>query len=118
MHDGETGAYGEAWLKAVMSAPLGQLQGPIQARGGFSLFRVLEREERSYYSLENPRIRRSVERALMESRERTLFNGLLERLLTQHTDKIEVFERNLAAWEDEYRQLEAALYRSASAEGE
>jgi hypothetical protein len=54
----------------------------------------------------------------MESRERTLFNGLLERLLTQHTDKIEVFERNLAAWEDEYRQLEAALYRSASAEGE
>lgn len=113
VHDGETGAYGEAWLKAVMSAPLGQLQGPIQARGGFSLFRVLEREERSYYSLENPRIRRSVERALMESRERTLFNGLLERLLTQHTDKIEVFERNLAAWEDEYRQLEAAPYRPA-----
>jgi parvulin-like peptidyl-prolyl isomerase len=109
VHDGETGAYGEAWLKAVMSAPLDQLQGPIQARGGFSLFRVLEREVRSYYSLENPRIRRSVQRALMESRERILFNELLERLLTQHAGKIEVFDRNLAAWEDEYRQQDGAL---------
>lgn len=109
VHDGETGVYGEAWLKAVMSAPLDQLQGPIQAQGGFSLFKVLEREQRSFYSLENPRIRRSVERALMESRERTLFNELLERLLTQHASKIEVYERNLAAWEEEYLQQDGAL---------
>lgn len=104
VHDSETGAYGEEWLKAVMGAPLGELQGPIKTRDGFSLFRVLEREERSYYTLENPRIRKSVRRALVESRERSLFNEFVQRLLTQHADRIEVFDRNLAAWEDERTQ--------------
>ena len=100
VHDSETGIYGEEWLRAVMSAPLGQLQGPIKGRDGFSLFKVLEREERSYYTLQNPGIRRSVRRALVESRERTSFNEFVQRLLTQHVDQIEVFERNLAAWEE------------------
>ncbi len=104
VHDSETGAYGEEWLKAVMSAPLNELQGPIKGRDGFSLFRVLEREERSYYTLENPRIRRSVRRALVESRERTSFNEFVQELLTQHADRIEVFDRNLAAWENERGQ--------------
>ncbi|MBT6147182.1 MAG: hypothetical protein HN712_12955 [Gemmatimonadetes bacterium] len=104
VHDSETGAYGEEWLKAVMSAPLGELQGPIKGSDGFSLFKVLEREQRSYYTLENPRILKSVRRALMESRERTSFNEFVERLRTQHADRIEVFDRNLAAWEDERRQ--------------
>ena len=42
---------GEAWMNAVMNAELGQLQGPIQARGGYSIFRVIERWPEIYYGL-------------------------------------------------------------------
>ena len=35
-------------MNAVMNAELNQLQGPIQTRGGYSIFRVVERYPEIY----------------------------------------------------------------------
>jgi len=101
VHDVETVVYGEAWLKAVMRAPLEELQGPIQSRGGYSVFRVLERQARQPYSLENPRIRKTVRREVVESQERELFNRFLTQLRSQYSDQVETFPDNLDHWVDE-----------------
>ena len=108
VHDIETRLYGEAWLKAVMSAPLEELQGPIKTKGGFSLFKVLEREEAGYYTLENPQIRKTVNRDVKAAKERTLFNDFLKRLQRKYAEQIEVFEGNLARWEAQREELESA----------
>ena len=58
--------FGEAWLNAVMNAPLNELQGPVESKGGFSLFKVLERWPRDYFKLENERVRTTLKRELRD----------------------------------------------------
>lgn len=98
VQDVETRQYGEEWLKAVMSAPLNVLQGPVVAKGGYSLFLVLEREEAGFYSMENPHVRKTLNRDVKQAKERALFNELVERLQQKYADRIEVFEDHLEQW--------------------
>ena len=49
-------------MNAVMNAELHQLQGPIQTRGGYSIFRVIERYPEIYHGLELERVRNAVMR--------------------------------------------------------
>jgi peptidyl-prolyl cis-trans isomerase C len=87
--------YGEAWMNAVMNAPLNQVRGPIQTKGGYSVFEVLERYPESFFTLENEAVRRSVTRDVRQRKERKFFNRYLEELRREAADRIEVYEENL-----------------------
>ena len=86
---------GEAWMNAVMNAELHQLQGPIQTRGGHSIFRVIERYPEIYYGLDLARVRNSVERDVRERAEREFFNSYLRDLRQKYAEQIEVHEEHL-----------------------
>ena len=95
---------GEAWMNAVMNAELHQLQGPIQTRGGYSIFRVIERHPEIYYSLELERVRNSVERDVRERIEREFFNSYLRDLRQKYAEQIDVYEEHLRYLDDELVQ--------------
>ena len=86
---------GEAWMNAVMNAELQQLQGPIQTRGGYSIFRVIERYPEVYYGLELERVRNAVERDVRERTEREFFNSYLRDLRQKYAEQIDVHEEHL-----------------------
>ena len=92
---------GETWMSAVMNAELHQLQGPIQTRGGYSIFRVIERHPEIYYSLELERVRNSVERDVRERIEREFFNSYLRDLRQKYAEQIDVYEEHLRYLDDE-----------------
>ena len=95
---------GEAWMNAVMNAELQQLQGPIQTRGGYSIFRVIERYPEIYYGLELERVRNSVERDVRERMEREFFNSYLRDLRQKYAEQIDVHEEHLRYLDDELGQ--------------
>ncbi len=86
---------GEVWMNAVMNAELHQLQGPIQTRGGYSIFRVIERYPEVYHGLELERVRNSVERDVRERMEREFFNSYLRDLRQKYAAQIDVYEEHL-----------------------
>ena len=94
---------GEAWMNAVMNAELNQLQGPIQTRGGYSIFRVIERYPEVYHNLELERVRNSVERDVRERMEREFFNSYLRDLREKYAAQIDVYEEHLRYLDDELR---------------
>ena len=53
-------------MNAVMNAELNQLKGPVQTKGGYSLFKVVERYDEVYHGLDNERVRNSVTRDVRE----------------------------------------------------
>ena len=95
---------GEAWMNAVMNAELNQLQGPIQTRGGYSIFRVIERYPEIYYGLDLARVRNSVERDVRERMEREFFNSYLRDLRQKYAEQIDVYEEHLRYLDDELVQ--------------
>ena len=92
---------GEAWMNAVMNAELQQFQGPIQTRGGYSIFRVIERYPEIYHGLELERVRNSVERDVRERAEREFFNSYLRDLHQKYAEQIDVYEEHLQYLDDE-----------------
>ncbi|MDE2812434.1 MAG: peptidyl-prolyl cis-trans isomerase [Gemmatimonadota bacterium] len=92
---------GEAWMNAVMSAELHQLQGPIQTRGGYSVFRVIERYPEIYHGLELERVRNAVERDVRERNKREFFNSYLRDLRQKYAEQIDVYEEHLRYLDDE-----------------
>ena len=97
--------YGEAWMKAVMNAPLNQVLGPIETRGGYSLFKVLEMYPETFASLEVDKVRRSVARDVRWKKESAHFNRYLEELRQKYADRVEVFEENLQRLEESEAEL-------------
>ena len=95
---------GEAWMNAVMNAELHQLQGPIQTRGGYSIFRVIERYPEIYHGLELERVRNAVERDVRERTEREFFNNYLRDLRQKYAEQIDVHEEHLRYLDDELVQ--------------
>ena len=92
---------GEAWMNAVMNAELHQLQGPIQTRGGYSVFRVIERYPEIYHGLELERVRNAVERDVRERNKREFFNSYLRDLRQKYAEQIDVYEEHLRYLDDE-----------------
>jgi len=88
--------FGSDWLAAALNAPLGELRGPLETRGGYSLFKALEREPESHYPLQG-RVERIVRREVREEREQIAFNEYLYGLREERADQIEVYEQNLEA---------------------
>lgn len=87
--------YGEEWLKAVLKVPLGTLQGPLKCKGGYSVFKVLDRQPESYFGLEQQGVLRSVKREATEEKERQAFNEYLEGLQKSKAGQVEIFEDHL-----------------------
>lgn len=95
---------GEVWMNAVMNAELNQLQGPIQTRGGYSIFRVIERYPEIYHGLELERVRKAVVRDVRERTEREFFNSYLRDLYQKYAEQIDVYEEHLRYLDDELVQ--------------
>lgn len=91
---------GEAWMNAVMQAELGELQGPIQMRGGHSIFRVIERWPETYYDLTLERVRKAVVRDVRERIERESFNRYLRDLRQKYAAQIDIHEERLRYLDD------------------
>ena len=87
--------YGEEWMNAAMNAPLNELQGPVKTKGGYSVFKVLNRYDESFDTLENKWVRGMVVRAVREEKERSIFNIYLEELGKKYADLITVDEENV-----------------------
>ena len=89
--------YGIAWMNYVLNVPIGTLQGPVQAEGGYSLLEVIERVADDYYSLEEYRVRSAVSRDVRQRKERALFNELVSLVRSQRSDEITIFEEHVRA---------------------
>lgn len=89
--------YGEEWLKAVLNVPVGELQGPLRCKGGYSVFKVIERQPESFFGLEQKGVLRAVTREVTEAKERQAFNAFLEDLRRRRAGQVKVFEDHLKA---------------------
>lgn len=87
--------YGEGWLKAVMKVPLGTVQGPLKCKGGYSVFKVLDRQPESYFGLDQQGVLRSVKREVTEEKEREAFNTFVDELRGKQASQVEIFEDHL-----------------------
>ena len=87
-------------MNAVMNAELHQLKGPIQTKGGYSLFKVVQRYGEAYHGLDNEPVRNSVTRDVREKKERHHFNDQLQAFRDKFADRITVFEEHLEHYAD------------------
>ena len=78
---------------AVLQAGEGDVGGPVQIQDGFSVFRVLKREERELLSFEKARER--AERMLRAQRREEVIQAFIKSLRDKYSDQIEVFEEFL-----------------------
>ena len=80
-------------VPAVFQAQQGQLEGPLQVEGGYSVFRVLEREESSIEPFETAQRRA---RALVRlERETQALNAFLVQLREKYADQIKIYPDRL-----------------------
>ena len=81
--------------EAVQAAARGEIVGPVQVKGGYSLFKVLHREEG-----ELPPFSRMARRAhslLRRQKEDRIFAELVDELLEKYQDRITIYQDELAA---------------------
>ena len=96
--------------EAVQAAEMGELVGPVQVKGGYSLFKVLHREEG-----ELPPFSRMARRAhslLRQQKEDRIFEELIDELLEKYQDRITIYQDELEA-----ALPDTLLQRLATAEG-
>ena len=89
--------YGTAWMNYVLNVPIGTLQGPIQAEGGYSILEVVERVADDHYSLEEPWVRSAVTRDVRQGKERAIFNELVAQVRTERSSEIIIYEDHVRA---------------------
>ena len=81
--------------EAVQAAEIGKIVGPVQVKGGYSLFKVLHRTEG-----ELPPFSRMARRAhslLRRQKEDRIFAELVDELLEKYQDRITIYQDELAA---------------------
>ena len=81
--------------KAVQEAEIGEIVGPVQVKGGYSLFRVLHREEGELSPFS--RVERQVRSLIRRQKEDQLFEELVDALLEKYQDRIAVYQDELEA---------------------
>ena len=89
--------YGTAWMNYVLNVPIGSLQGPIQAEGGYSILEVVERVADDHYSLEESRVRSAVTRDVRQGKERAIFNELVAQVRAERSSEIIIYEDHVRA---------------------
>jgi len=74
--------FGKEFMDAVFGAKVGEVVGPIKVKGGYAIFKVLERREARPRSLEE--VKKQVVSALRSEKEEKLFEELLGKLRTKY----------------------------------
>lgn len=92
LHPREGGLY-PVLVPAAMGAPVGELVGPLEVRGGWSVFRVVGREKGQMepWDSARPRARTLVAR----QREERRFQEAVQQLRAQYSDRVEIFDDRL-----------------------
>lgn len=83
------------FYEAVQTAEIGEIVGPVQVKGGYSLFKVLRRTEG-----ELPPFSKMARRAhslLRRQKEDRIFAELVDQLLEKYQDRITIYQDELAA---------------------
>ena len=80
---------------AVFKAPQGELKGPLEVKGGYSVFRVLEREESRIQPLEAAW--RQAGALLRHERENEALADLLVELREEYASQTKIYPENLKA---------------------
>jgi hypothetical protein len=80
-------------VPAVFQAQQGQLEGPLQVEGGYSVFRVLEREESSIEPFET--VQRRARALLRLERETQALNAFLVQLRGEYADQVKIYPDRL-----------------------
>ena len=80
-------------VPAVFQAQQGQLEGPLQVKGGYSVFRVLEREESSIEPFETAQ--RQAWALVRLERETQALNAFLMQLREKYADQIKIYPDRL-----------------------
>ena len=80
-------------VPAVFQAQQGQLEGPLQVEGGYSVFRVLEREESSIEPFETAQ--RQAWALIRLERETQVLNAFLVQLREKYADRIKIYPDRL-----------------------
>ena len=86
-------AYPRLW-QALKAAPIGELRGPVPAGEGYSIFKVLRREEARQQPFEQARKRARA--SLVRRLERQRFDEWLVELNQKYQDQVTVFADRLA----------------------
>ncbi|MCK4591480.1 MAG: peptidyl-prolyl cis-trans isomerase, partial [Candidatus Latescibacteria bacterium] len=82
--------FGKRFVKAVFEARLGKIIGPIEARGGYAVFKVLKREPPRRKSLSE--VKNAVTTLLRLREEERLFNELIKNLREKYDPQITIYE--------------------------
>lgn len=91
-HPREKSAY-PTMVPAVMAAPIGQLVGPLEVKGGYSVFTSHGLQEGEAMPYEDAR--RWARNMLRREREEQALNTLLQRLRSEYASQIEIDESRL-----------------------
>ena len=97
--------------EAVQAAEMGEIVGPVQVKGGYSLFKVLHRTQG-----ELPPFSKEARRArslLRQQKEDQIFAELVDELLEKYQDRITIYQDELAA-----ALPDTLIQRLAAAEGD
>ncbi len=74
----------------VLEAKLGKVIGPIEAKGGYAVFKVLKREPPRRKSLSE--VKNAVTKLLRQREEERLFNELIKNLREKYDPQITIYE--------------------------
>ena len=94
MHSFETPVYGEALMQAVAGASPGDLVGPLQVKGGFSVFRLNDMGGGEMPTREDADGR--IRGILTIVKREALFNDYLDGIMRKYAARIRIDEEVLA----------------------
>ena len=97
--------------EAVQAAEIGELVGPVQVKGGYSLFKVLRRIEGELPPFS--KVARRAHSLLSRQKEDQLFEELVAELLEKYQDRITIYQDELEA-----ALPDTLIQRLAAAEGD
>ncbi|NKB70913.1 MAG: hypothetical protein GKR89_27905 [Candidatus Latescibacteria bacterium] len=80
-------------IPAVLGAPQGQLSGPLEVEGGFSVFRVLQHEEPGVRPFDQAQ--RQARGFLRIEKEQRKLQELMTGVRAQYVDQVRIYEGNL-----------------------
>lgn len=80
-------------VPAIMAAPVGEITGPVEAEGGYSVFRLLGREKNQLEPFETAG--RRARALVLRQRENQGMDALVQGLRTAYSSQVEIDESNL-----------------------
>jgi parvulin-like peptidyl-prolyl isomerase len=91
--------YGEELVNAAFGAQVGEFVGPIQAKGGYSIFEVIDKLDAQPKLFDN--VRRQAQAFVRKEKENALFQGLVSRLREKFSWQIfdDRLEQVVVHWE-------------------